>query len=154
MFKKWCFDHKTIILTTRTSNFADQISFCFVVLHKLQAYACAQSCDVQSISVFQMAWMFDGCKSGLFSVLLKSLDWFFPRLEATEGMEMCRMSTPKQKYRLHRLMERNPRTLSEVIVSDVVETETETWLKFRDETETSSKTPRLETWSSKPRLET
>jgi len=34
--------------------------------------------------------------------------------------------------------------------SDVVETatfETETWLKFRDETETSSKTPR-------PRLET
>jgi len=43
-----------------------------------------------------------------------------------------------------------------IISSDVVETvtfETETWLKFRDETETSSKTPRLETWSSKPRLQ-
>jgi len=41
--------------------------------------------------------------------------------------------------------------------SDVVETVTfmiETWLKFRDETETSSKTPRLETWNSRPRLET
>jgi len=37
-----------------------------------------------------------------------------------------------------------------VTISDVVETvtfETETWLKFRDETETSSKTPR-------PRLDT
>ena len=33
---------------------------------------------------------------------------------------------------------------------------TETWLKFRDETETSSKTsrPTLETWSPRPRLET
>ena len=45
-----------------------------------------------------------------------------------------------------------------VIYSDVVETETfetETWLKFRDETETdtSSKTPRprLVTWNSRPR---
>jgi len=65
--------------------------------------------------------------------------------------------------------------IQEVVGSDVVETvtfeiETETWLKFRDETEidtwlkfrdeteteTSSKTPRprLETWSSRLRLET
>jgi len=43
-----------------------------------------------------------------------------------------------------------------LLSSDVVDTitfETETWLKFRDKTETSSKTvrPRLETWSSRPR---
>jgi len=30
----------------------------------------------------------------------------------------------------------------------------ETWLKFRDETETSSKRPRLKAWGSRPRLET
>ena len=44
------------------------------------------------------------------------------------------------------------RTAASNFISDVVETET--WLKFRDETETSSETPRLETWSSRPRLET
>jgi len=45
--------------------------------------------------------------------------------------------------------------------SDVVETvtfeiESETWSKFPDKTETSSKTPRprLETWSSRRRFET
>ena len=32
--------------------------------------------------------------------------------------------------------------------------ETETWLKFWDEADTSSKSPRLETWNSRPRLET
>jgi len=35
------------------------------------------------------------------------------------------------------------RTAASNFISDVVETET--WLKFRDETETSSETPRLET---------
>ena len=46
----------------------------------------------------------------------------------------------------------------DIFTSGVVKTvtfKTETWLKFRDETETSSKTPRprIETWSSRPRLE-
>ena len=43
------------------------------------------------------------------------------------------------------------------ISSDVVETvtsETETWLKFRDKTETLSQQPRPRTGSSSPRLET
>jgi len=43
------------------------------------------------------------------------------------------------------------------ITSDLVEKvtlETKTQLKFQDEIETSSKTPRLQTWRSRPRLET
>ena len=47
---------------------------------------------------------------------------------------------------------------SDVVEIITFETETKTWLKFRDKTETSPKTPRprlrLETWSSRPRLET
>jgi len=44
-------------------------------------------------------------------------------------------------------------TSSDVVETVTFETETETWLKFRDKTETLSKTPRprLETWSSRPR---
>jgi len=45
---------------------------------------------------------------------------------------------------------------SDVVETITFETETETWLKFRDEIETSSKTPRprLKTCSSIPRLDT
>jgi len=50
----------------------------------------------------------------------------------------------------------NAAVYSDAFETVTFETETEIWLKFRDETETLSKTlrPRLETWSSRPRFQT